>query len=192
MSWLSQSPQPVTLRPARSLGGLAFDVTIEELHEDALAITEHPVEQGAAISDHAVRKPATVILRGGISDSGGEAGDAGRSQDLYDALVALQASREPFDIVTGRRIYRNMLIESLATATDAGSEHALIVTAECREVIIVHSRTVTVPPRRRHANPDRTGGISDAGQRQAQPARRSSALRSLFGDGGDRRPGGPE
>lgn len=42
MNWLSQSEEPTTLRPQRSIGGVTFDVVVEEQHEDTLEITEHP------------------------------------------------------------------------------------------------------------------------------------------------------
>ncbi len=41
------------------------DVVVEEVHRDALAITQHPVEQGASITDHAYRLPAVVEVRMG-------------------------------------------------------------------------------------------------------------------------------
>lgn len=65
MNWLSQSEEPATLRPHRSIGGVTFDVVVEEQHEDTLEITEHPVEHGANISDHAFMKPASVTIRRG-------------------------------------------------------------------------------------------------------------------------------
>ncbi|MFR4119454.1 MAG: phage baseplate protein [Bilophila wadsworthia] len=36
---------------------------------------------------------------------------------LYNALLALQNAREPFDIVTGKRKYGNMLLEKLTVTT---------------------------------------------------------------------------
>lgn len=160
----------VLLTPLRSLGGLYPDVVVEESHEDALQITEHPVEQGAAVNDHAYKKPVTVTIRGGVSDAGGD-GER-RSVEFYEKLLDLQARREPFDIMTGKRLYTHMLLESLSTVTDADNEHCLLFTAQCREVIMVSTRTVAVPPRQRHASP-RTGGTTDKGQKQAQPKRQS-------------------
>jgi hypothetical protein len=43
--------------------------TIEELHTDDLEITEHPVEQGANIADHAFKRPAEVVLKLAWSNS---------------------------------------------------------------------------------------------------------------------------
>ena len=91
---------------------------------------------------------------------------------LYNALLALQNAREPFDIVTGKRKYSNMLLEKLTVTTTPDSEHALMVTAECREVIIVRTQVMAVPAEPgRHRNPAKTGGTANKGQKQAVPVR---------------------
>jgi hypothetical protein len=43
--------------------GLFADVTIEEQHSDELNITEHPVETGSPISDHAYMTPPEVTIK---------------------------------------------------------------------------------------------------------------------------------
>ena len=53
-----------------ALAPFTAQVTIEEVHMDELVITEHPVEQGASITDHAFKKPAELLLRLGWSNSG--------------------------------------------------------------------------------------------------------------------------
>lgn len=188
---LSRPAVPVAVRPIRQLGDITFDAWLEESHEDALTITDHPVEQGASISDHAFLKPRTVSLRYGVSDAASDLASDGarRSIAVYERLLELQGSREPFDLVTGKRLYRNMLIETLSTVTDASSGNALIVTIDCREVIIVNTAVSTLPPRTRHAAPNQTGGTTDTGNKQPQDAARKSALAAAFGSGD--RPGGP-
>jgi hypothetical protein len=37
------------------------DATIEEVHNDELEITDHPVEKGTTISDHAFKRPSELI-----------------------------------------------------------------------------------------------------------------------------------
>ena len=173
MNWLSQSEEPTTLRPQRSIGGVTFDVVVEEQHEDTLEITEHPVEHGANISDHAYRNPCKVVIKGASSEStyGLPVWDS-YNVTLYNALLALQNAREPFDIVTGKRKYSNMLLEKLTVTTTPDSEHALMVTAECREVIIVRTQVMAVPAEPgRHRNPAKTGGTANKGQKQAVPVR---------------------
>jgi hypothetical protein len=196
---LSQATTLIQIRPKRNIGGLFFDVVFEETHEDSLSITEHPVEQGASISDHAYKKPMTVAIRAGASDSGTLIGPGGikRSVMVYEQLLALQATCEPIDITTGKRSYKNMLIEVISTTTDATTENALIVTADCREVIIVRTQVTSVPPRERHGNPGKTGSVSDKGTKQPQAqttnsSGRSSGLQTGLGTpgGGYKRPGG--
>lgn len=55
--------QPRGIFPASGLQPLLATVTISENHRDELEITEHPVEQGAPIADHAFKRPAEVTLR---------------------------------------------------------------------------------------------------------------------------------
>jgi hypothetical protein len=179
--------EPVLIQPRRSIGGLYPDVVVEESNEDALQITEHPVEQGAAVNDHAFKKPETVTIRGGVSDSSPGAGEAA-ARTFYEKLLELQKKREPFDIVTGKRLHKNMLLESLSVMTDVSSENCLLFTAECREVIIVKTQVASVPPRKNHANAAKTGATSDKGQKQARS--RDSMLNAAGGGGGYRRPGG--
>lgn len=159
------SEEQATVITGRHLGGLTFAVVLEENHEDGLNITEHPVEQGATINDHAWIKPRTVTIRAGQSDCGqGE----GASREIYDKLLELQRSREPFEIVTGKQLYKNMLLETLTVVTDATTEQALIISASCREVIIVQTQVTSVPPRARHKKPGKTGATTDKGQKQAK------------------------
>lgn len=55
--------------PSVGSGGLIPHATLEEIHSDELEITDHPVEQGASITDHAFKRPAEVVIRCAFSDS---------------------------------------------------------------------------------------------------------------------------
>lgn len=168
---------PATIIPRRSIGPFNATVTLEEIASDDLEITQHPVQQGAAITDHAYLKPATVSIK--IMFNAADAPLA----ETYAKLRQLQASREPFDVVTGKRVYKNMLFKSLGQTNDAQTENILSISAELQEVFIVQVETTTVPPRKRQANPGKTGATENAGQKSAQPApeRNRSALRTLAG-----------
>lgn len=50
------------------------DATIEEVHNDEMEITDHPVEQGTTISDHAFNRPSELIVTAGWSDSPNNSG----------------------------------------------------------------------------------------------------------------------
>lgn len=182
MTVLSRNESPVYVRPVRSIGGLVLDVTVSEQHEDGLEITTHPVEQGAEITDHAFVKQARVTIEAGHSDSGGsESGDT-RSVEAYQALLELQKSREPFDLVTGKRSYSNMLIKSLTVVTDQKTERVLSVKAELEEVLLATVSVVAVPrSRQRHAA--KTAGPTKTGQKQLQPDKKSLGLILAGGTG---------
>ena len=72
--------QLISIRPARgiteittdtgdSLSDIIAHAVIEESHTDTVEVTDHPVEYGAMISDHAYKKPSEVALYLGWSDS---------------------------------------------------------------------------------------------------------------------------
>lgn len=154
----------ITVSRPRRIDTLMPHVVAEEAHHDELAITDHPVERGAFISDHAFKLPAQLILRCGWSNSSqwqtiGE----GYIDQVYDALLALQAEAEPFSVFTGKRLYDNMLIHSLTVTTDQHSENILEVTARLREVIIVETVEAMIPPRDAQADPANTESPTDRG-----------------------------
>ena len=175
--------EPVIIE--RSVGDIAFEVTVEERHDDSLTITEHPVEKGAAISDHAYKNPMEVVITAGISGKDGES----VPKETYEKLLELQASREPFTIITGKREYENMLVQGISVTTDENTENVLMVTLDCREVIIVETETTQVPASRQ-AHAAKTQKTQQGGTKQAQTSGESeekvgeqSALQKWLGGG---------
>lgn len=85
------SLQFLTMRPNRRFvaqdGGssIVAQATIEEVHQDELEVTEHPVEQGTTIADHAFVRPAELIITAGWSNSA-------NSQGAIDAAVGFAAT----------------------------------------------------------------------------------------------------
>jgi hypothetical protein len=155
------------MRPRRAIGSMVMQVVTEEDHQDTLEITDHPVEQGATISDHAFKRPSEVTIKGAWSASpsvaglidgaigglkstitGAQAIVSGKAPqtlvDRYTKLLELQKSAVPFEIYTGKRKYSNMLIRTLSVTTNKGSENSLEVTLQCREVQIVSTSVLTV------------------------------------------------
>lgn len=174
---LTEPPIPATIVPRRSIGPFNATLTIEEVATDELEITQHPVQQGAAITDHAYLKPATVNVKIVFSDE-----DAPLAE-TYQKLRQLQASREPFDVVTGKRSYKNMLFKSLGQTNDLRTEFVLSINATLQEVFITALEVVSVPERKKQKTPGKTGATENAGQKKAQPAepKKKSALKALAG-----------
>ena len=156
-SAVSSVIQSIFVNP-RSIGGFTADVTIEERHEDTLVVTQHPVETGSTITDHAYKQPAKVTIRCGWSNAslkallglaeslidGSFSFDADYVRTTYNKFLELQNSRVLFDVMTGKRSYKNMLITRLNVVTDNTSENSLMMTCECQEIFLATTQTVEV------------------------------------------------
>ncbi len=176
-------------RPHRAIGPFVAQVTVEEVHTDELEITDHPIERGAQISDHAWKRPAELVITAGWSDSPTRAGfldglvgavtgtidgitsiltgeDVSQCREIYQGLLELQASAEPMTVYTGKRVYEDMLIKSLRAETNRETENSLIITATLKQVIIVSTRTLIVgAPPEAQADAPVTEPPSDEGEK---------------------------
>lgn len=159
--------QSILIKPRRQIGPFVAQVTVEEKAEDDLEITDHPVEQGAAITDHAYKRPASLIVRASWSNSPSVAGlgsgivaglqatstgiqaqlsgsAVNQINDIYEKFLQLQVARTPFDVYTAKRLYKNMLIKGLSQTTDEKSENSLNLVIQLRQVIIVQTQVVSI------------------------------------------------
>lgn len=160
----------ILIRPLRSIAGFTANVTILERHSDDTEITEQPVEQGAAITDHAYNRPSQLSVEIGYSNSSIEAGfDPNYVSNMYAQFLNLKASRVPFEVFTGKRHYVNMLIKTLAVTTDEKTENALIMRIDMKQLLIVTTQVVTVPDSSVMANPEKTGATQNTGTQQLAP-----------------------
>lgn len=169
------------LKPARKIGTVIPECVVEEASRDDMEITRHPVETGAPITDHSFKLPTEIIIRAGWSDSGSL---PGYSRRAFEALLLLQKQAQPFTLLTGKKTYANMLISSISQVTDAKTEHALIATVICRQVLIVTTQTTTVAPRDQQAAPQATAATQDGGSRQTAAAGSSSTSAASSGGTG--------
>jgi hypothetical protein len=152
----AEAPYVLITQAQRQVGTVMFDVTVREVHSDETTITVNPTETGTPMTDHAFDQPAVVEITAGSSDSTG--GYPGYSIQVYEALLALKATKEPFDVYTGKRAYPNMLISNLLVTTDDTSEYALMVTCRLQQVIITSTSSAS----------SSTSGMTQANQ--ANPA----------------------
>lgn len=157
----------------RKIGLIVPSVVISEKHSDTLEITEHPVEVGAAISDHAYRRPSEVVMQVGFA-GGGSLLDlldttsfglsAGLSpREVYQNLLDLQNSRVPFDVVTGKRLYSNMLIRAMEVTTERSTENVLSAVLTLREVIITSTSTSQVAAKEDMKEGANTSAVQNSG-----------------------------
>jgi len=119
-----------------------FDAYLKIDHERRLTVTEHPVQTGANISDHAYLMPATVVMEIGMSDamdayeSGQFQGDTSKSVSAYKTLERLHEARIPLTVVTRLGKYENMIIEHIHAPDEAKTQYGLKVTVTFKQIIM--------------------------------------------------------
>jgi hypothetical protein len=171
----------ITKISRRSIGEFTGYVCMTEDSSDDLEITEHPVQNGASITDHAYLKPASVTIRfvytPGLTPL----------DQIYENLRDLQSLREPFSIVTGKRVYKDMLFKSIRVNTDAKTENVLSLVGDFQQVILVGVETTTVPATDKQKIPEKTSATENKGDKKAEPIdgknKDTSILNSTFGGG---------
>jgi len=91
----------------------------------------------------AVASSGLSLLAGGFSLQDGSS--VGQVNSIYNQLLRMQGNRALFDIFTGKRQYSNMIIKSLIVLNDHQTENSLFVTMHCREIILVSTKTTSIP-----------------------------------------------
>jgi hypothetical protein len=173
------------------IDALTLDVTIQETHTANAEITEHPVEQGADITDHVRPKPVELRMEGIITDTPiddsliasvtrsvpglglGVAtygvvksllAGASLARSAFDRLRQFRDNGTPVGIFTPYRSYSNMVMDSLVVTRDKDTGEALHFVATFREVLFVTSgvATITLPPAAQAAKDMGTQGTPTA------------------------------
>jgi hypothetical protein len=182
---------------------ITAQVTIEERHHDELEITNHPVEHGAEITDHAYKRPPELFIECAWSNSPsrdtgiigtavgvatavtGQLGalaaaaqptiqavdsilsgnNVNQAKAVYNKLLLLQASRQVFQVFTGKREYVNMLFQSLDTTTDVDSENILSIKCRLVQILVARTQVIVVPINTKaQASPQKTTPTLNKGQ----------------------------
>jgi hypothetical protein len=173
-------PNLLALPKSIKIGDIEAQTALEEIHHDALQITQHPVEAGASITDHSFARQAELLLTVGWSNSnlkailgaiesafrGGTMSKSDYVTGVYSKLLALQKSKVPATITTGLRVYDNMLISGLTVKRDQRTSQILLVEASFLEVIIVSTQSTTLPAKENQADPKSTAEVQDSGWKQ--------------------------
>ncbi len=175
----------VTLVGGKKIGSVTIAATIEEVYSDEVVVTEHPVEDGAPVNDHAYKRQPELLMKCGWSNADYQAllgapvvafddnssMSTGTYVDaIYSQLLKIQNLRQPIDVISTRRKYSKMLITGLSVVTDQKSGSALMLTASLKQVTIVSTQATKLPPRANQANPAATAETQNAGAKSAVPA----------------------
>lgn len=175
---VKRSIEPVDLSGQNTGDAIIPDVTISETHTDTVTVTSHPVDVGAAISDHAYKDQAIITCVFGWSDSsrlvnslldGSILKGIESVNEVYDKLLELQTARMPIRLSTSKRVYPNVLITKVTTSTTSDTENSALIEVEFKEIIVATAKTVTLASIKQK-NPGRTAGTRQGGQRNPYSA----------------------
>lgn len=182
---------------SRRIGILIPSVVVSEKHSDALEITEHPVEKPTTnsasgfIADHAYKRPSEVTMECGFAGGGSildfasdltAVGFLGKSpKETYQELLKLQSDRIPFDVVTGKRTYNNMLIRAIEVTTDKTSENVLNCTLTLREVILSETKMKSVADKADMQDGVSTSAVQNTGTKSTTPPNESLLIKFVGG-----------
>ena len=171
MASLPYSLEALYFGTSNSIGGIIPDVVFRESHSDEITITQHPVDYGANVNDHAFEKNSIITCQFGWSDSSrllNSAIDGSifkglvTAKDVYNKLLELQRSRIPFTLKTTKRDYGNVLIQKLETTTDDNTLNIYLIDVTFEQIMIANTETVYLSPATQ-ANPSKTASMTKGG-----------------------------
>ena len=135
------------------------DAVMRVEHIQDAHITEHPVQTGANISDHAYAMPARVTLDIGMSDameayasssssnpavaSGAWTGpSASKSVNAYDTIASWVTGRVLVSLGTRLKVYSNMMVESISPEETNKTKTALRCRVTFKQVFIANIQQI--------------------------------------------------
>jgi hypothetical protein len=157
----------------RSLGSFVADCVVEENHDDEVVMTDNPLETGSVVTDHIYKMPSTVTLTyvWAMASEQNTGLTPTFLQTMYSSLLAAQAAATLVNIVTGKRNYVNMAIQSINCMTDKNTENILMLRITCRYINFVSPATTSLLPQQSDMQiPEQTQSVSNTGTIALQPA----------------------
>lgn len=129
---ITGAARPTTSASSGSI--YVFDAVFRTEHTQELRKTEHPVQTGASIVDHAYLLAPRVVMEIGMSDvmdsyqQGMWGGSTSKSVSAFQTLLTLQRNRTLFTLTTRLNNYANMLIDGIQSPDTAASLYGLKAT----------------------------------------------------------------
>lgn len=126
-----------------------FDAVFSAAHSLSVAVTDHPVQSGAAAADHAYVEPETVTLEIGVSDAMTNAAaiagaSESRSVSAFQKLREIALARRPVSLITRLWTYSNMLVSSVSAEESAGTMAALRAEITLKALNLAQTAEVSV------------------------------------------------
>lgn len=120
-----------------NIGGVVLDATLTEDHEYNARVTNYPVEDGRIISDHIINEPETVQITGIVTDTPlSFLSSFNRSINAFNRLIQIHRNKERITVVTGIRVYTDMVMTSLQVPRNVQTGQSLNFVIELQKIYL--------------------------------------------------------
>jgi len=136
---------------------LTLDACTSQSHGRESTVTDHPVEDGADISDHIRPEAKRLSITGVVSatpikgalevlaEALSAALTGGRTTKAFDRLEKAMADRELVTVETSLMVYKDMAITSVTMPREVETGGDFVFSMELRQIRYATSETVIVP-----------------------------------------------
>lgn len=126
-----------------SIGGVSLDAVLDENHSYTTKATTYPIEDGRTISDHIINENETVEITGVVSDSPLSILSLfNRSINAFNQLLQIRDRKERISLVTGIKVYTDMVITSMNVPIDLSTGQSLTFSITLQKIFIDTSTTL--------------------------------------------------
>lgn len=173
---------------------LQVEATLEEVHTETASTTDHPVEDGADITDHIRRNPTELSIKGIVSNHpivvlasiraqpsipGGD--PSTRAEDAHGWLIENKDQGRLLTVGTTLRTYENMAITGLSVVRDKDRSNVVELDLSLREIVIATTEQVAPPVATNTSrNAAAQAGRKSTGAASAATSSKTSLLADLF------------
>jgi len=134
---------------------LILDANFEQLfagelismtNEGGATVTDYPVEQGAAATDHVQPQPEEVRITVGVTDTPlTGAATPGASAQAYDTLDQLRRNPQLVQVITSRRSLADVVLTQISAPYNDRSGRAILIDLSFKQVIVTQTTTAAIP-----------------------------------------------
>lgn len=162
------------------IGGVQVDASISEVHRTRNEVTDNPVELGSDVQDHSRRMPNEYALDGVLADAPTTPSGFARlqasgesSSKRYSDLLDLVENADTFDVLTGIRMYRDMVFLSFEVRRDKTTGGIIGFRAEMKQISFAFGERVPVVSS--EADAPKVSSVVNEGPKKTTPAPEGAA-----------------
>ena len=120
-----------------------------EEHQLSSDVTRYPVESGATLNDNVVKQPDRLRLEGWVSDilpAPGNVASPDRAADVWGEIYELIRNRTLVMVITGLRVYRDMVFKRIVAPVDKLTGRSLRFTVDLEQIQFSDTAISRFPP----------------------------------------------